>query len=251
MSNSQTSQTKPAVLIVPGAWHYPSHYSSFAQALKAQDLVVQCIDLPSVSQCPQPSLDADVGAIRKAITELADAGHNVTLFTHSYGSIPAYNAIKGLDKQTRAREGQYGGVVHMIFCAAFIVPEGKSLIAAFGGNDLPWFKVNSERTIVRPDTPEFIFYNSLAPEQQKANIATLGPFSYQCFHSPVVYAGYKDVPCTYILAELDNALPLSIQESLVRAAEGQWKTVLVNSDHSPFLSRQDECVAIVTTAAGA
>lgn len=86
--------------------------------------------------------DEDAGIIRSAVEELLDAGKDVLLVVHSYGSIPACDAIVGLSKTEREAHGRAGGVVALVYIAAFILPEGASLIDGLGGNDLPWWDVD-------------------------------------------------------------------------------------------------------------
>ena len=72
---------------------------------------------------------------------------------HSYGGVPGCEALaeylSDLEDGQAAGEGKgkgkgregWGNVRRLVFCTAFVLPKGGSLMAALGGKDLPWFKV--------------------------------------------------------------------------------------------------------------
>lgn len=171
---------------------------------------------------------------------------------HSYGSIPASESIKGLDLKSRQAAGKKGGVSHFFFCAAFIIPEGQTLISAFGGNDLPWFNVSQDKMEINPDTPEKVFYNDLPEADQKAAVAKLMPQSYQVMHSTATYAAWRDVPSTYLYCKQDAAIPLEIQKLMVEGtAQGvPIATEMVDAGHSPFMGKPKDVVDAIRRAAG-
>ena len=196
------------IVFVPGAWHTPDAFQPVVSQLEAAGYKTDLVSLPSVG--PKEHLknfNPDVDEIRKHIQTAADAGQNVVVVAHSYGSIPSSEAIKGLDLKSRQAAGKSGGVTHFFFMTAFIIKEGDTLIGAFGGNDLPWFNINEARTEVNPDGPADVFYNDLPEAEQKAAVKKLLPFSYQCFHSEVTYAAWRDVPSTYLYCKQDAAIP--------------------------------------------
>lgn len=241
------------LLFVPGAWHSPDCFDPVIQRLKAANYSTCKVHLPSVNP-PSHYLDfsADVSHIRTQIETAVDAGQNVVVVVHSYGSLPTNEAIKGLDIKTRQGEGLKGGVTHLFFCCSFIIPEGQSLISAFGGNDLPWFRVSDDRLEVHPATPDQIFYNDCDDEQVKNAVAALEAHSYQTFHSPCTYAAWKHVPSTYLYCRKDAAIPLTVQMMMVEeTAKGFGiNTETVDASHSPFYSKPDEVTAAILRAAG-
>jgi len=70
---------------------------------------------------------------------------------HSYGGVPGCEALaeylSDLEDSKAAGEGKgkvregWGKVRRLVFCTAFVLPKGGSLMAALGGKDLPWFRV--------------------------------------------------------------------------------------------------------------
>lgn len=241
------------ILFVPGAWHKPECFSPSADHLTQAGYKMVLVDLPSVGPPKHlPNFNADVDEIRKQITKASDAGQNVVVVAHSYGSIPSSEAIKGLDLKSRSAEGKKGGVSHFFLCSAFIIPEGATLISAFGGNDLPWFMINEERTEVNPEGPEQVFYNDLPKEEQDAAVKKLVPQSYQVMHSPLTYCAWRDVPTSYLYCEQDQAIPIHIQKLMVEGtAEGvNIQTSVVDAGHSPFMGKPKETADAIRRAAG-
>lgn len=117
--------TKPTVLLVPGAWHEPGSFAPLTSQLEAAGYTVRGVSLPSIGgEKPLKDFQPDVDAIRSMIETAADADEDILVLMHSYGSMPAGEAVKGLDKMSRRKEGKTGGVSHLFYCSAFVL--GKS-----------------------------------------------------------------------------------------------------------------------------
>jgi pimeloyl-ACP methyl ester carboxylesterase len=56
-------------------------------------------------------------------------------------------------------------------------------------------------------------------------------------------AAWHDRPSTYVVCERDQAIPLSAQEAMARRAGA---TVRLDAGHSPFLSRPNDLVKLLT-----
>jgi len=137
------SSLKPAIVIVPGAWHPASCYDGLANQLKAADFTVLTATLPSLNP-PNPltaTCTEDAKAVRKVILSLLDVGKDVVLVNHSYGGVPGNCAARGLSKATYGKPG-VGGVIGIIHMASFVVPGGTSLVDFGGGTHPPYILVN-------------------------------------------------------------------------------------------------------------
>jgi pimeloyl-ACP methyl ester carboxylesterase len=246
MSNTTT---KPTILFIPGAWHLPSCYSLVETPLSSLGYPTVTVSLPSNAHTPIPSFEPDIAAIRTALTPLVHAGKDVILVAHSYGSMPANEAIKGLARSERLRKGEKGGVAHYVFLSAFVTPVGTSLMDALHHADLPWFIVDEDKALVRPENPREIFYNDLDAETAAECVEQLVPFSYQCYFGKTGYAAYEDVESTFVFCTEDRAIPLQVQEGMVAGAEQQGakfgRVVLEGSSHSPMISRPDEVAEVI------
>ena len=136
----------PTIVLVPGAWHLPIHYSLLILKLKSYGFPVESEKLPSVNS-PKPkeqSVAKDADFIKNSVLKpLLDAGKDVVMLLHSYGGCPGSVAAKGQSKTERAAAGKKGGVVGLIFMCAFVAPEGASLKGSLpGGVYDPWVIVN-------------------------------------------------------------------------------------------------------------
>jgi hypothetical protein len=66
-------------------------------------------------------------------------------------------------------------------------------------------------------------------------------------------AAWKTIPSSYLICEDDRAIPVFIQEAMVKACQdagASMETERVFSSHSPFLSKPDETVGFLRRAAG-
>lgn len=66
----------------------------------------------------------------------------MVILAHSYGATVASGAAKGLDKPARAKNGQPGGVIGLIYVAGNIVLDDESLGEASGGIYPPFIKLD-------------------------------------------------------------------------------------------------------------
>lgn len=243
--------SKPTVIFVPGAWHGPEAFSQVSSILENAGYHTVSIALASVNASqPLTGFEPDVDRIRAAVQQTCDAGQDVILFMHSYGSIPAFESIKGLTKAARQQAGKQGGVTRLFFCCAFVLPEGGSLIGALGGKPLPWFIVEDDEMVVHASTPEKIFYNDLDEKTAAKWVSALKPFSYKTFSSKVTYAGWRDVPSTYLFCEKDQAIPLEAQKGMVQGSGVNFDSETLDASHSPFLSMPEKVAEAVRRSAG-
>ena len=75
------------------------------------------------------------------------------------------------------------------------------------------------------------------------------------FKSVQTYVPYADVPCSYLVCEADNAVPVMAQEGMIQAAgkveDGGFGEVRrCGAGHSPFLSQVELVGVFVREAAG-
>ena len=81
--------------------------------------------------------------------------------------------------------------------------------------------------------PQDTFYNTCAPAIADAAAARLRPHRIAAFVQPVRSVAWRDVPSTYVICDLDNAIPVPAQEAMSARA---GTTHRLESDHSPFLT---------------
>lgn len=148
---------KPTIVIVPGAWQFTSVFVPFADLLRGQGFTTEIVDMPSVggTELPLTGLDEDIKAVRDVVQPLVEAGKEVVLLTHSAGGVSGSGAVKGLDVKARKEAGLAGGVVRVIFMAAFMVPKGSSLLEMLGGKPAPWMIVEVSSRLARVRSGSF------------------------------------------------------------------------------------------------
>lgn len=129
----------PTVVLVPGAWHSPVHYTELITLLRYAGYHTVSARNPSCNSANPDvqSVAGDAAAIRNnLILPQINVGKNVVLAMHSYGGCPGAVAAKGLSKTERAAEGLPGGIIGIIMICAFVALEGQSLVSTLPGKQL-------------------------------------------------------------------------------------------------------------------
>lgn len=238
MSETPVLTSRPSVILVHGSWHTNEYFGPLRSLLEAKGYPTIAPLLPTTGGTPgKVGLHEDAAVVRAEIKKLVDQGKDVILVMHSYGGLVGSQAVEGFGKASRKQHGLSGGVIHMAFITAFLLPEGSSLAAAIAA------KLEGE-TYMMPN-PETKFYNDLSEEEQKLWVAKLKPIPVACHTAPLTHAGWQHVPVSYLFCENDIALPIQLRERMVATAKEAGVTVWTKSctsGHSPMLS-QPEVVA--------
>ena len=129
------------IVIIPGAFHSPSHYGELIAQLHRAGYSTLCLALPTLN--PQNPHTADVAGdtafIRdKILFPLLEAGQDTLLVMHSYGGIPGSCAAKGLSKVERKCQGHTGGIIGIVYIASVLAGECESLFDGNGKMPNPW-----------------------------------------------------------------------------------------------------------------
>jgi pimeloyl-ACP methyl ester carboxylesterase len=101
-----------------------------------------------------------------------------------------------------------------------------------------------------------LFYHDLPEEEGKAWVDKLAPHSLKSLAEggEYAYAGWKDVPCWYLLATEDHSLPEEVGEMFVKGAEDAGADVTMRkiaASHSPMLSQPQKTAEFMLEAAAA
>ncbi|KAL6412115.1 hypothetical protein AUP68_04498 [Ilyonectria robusta] len=144
------ADSKPTILLAPGAWHTADCFDVVRDALHARGWSTEAVDYPSVgAEPPNKGLSDDAAALRTAAERLVGAGKQIVLVVHSYGGLVGANAVQGLGYQQRLKQGLPGGIIMFVYLAAFVTPLGKSIKEMLGGQFLPWMNFQVCFTPVR------------------------------------------------------------------------------------------------------
>ncbi|KAH7392808.1 Alpha/beta hydrolase fold-1 [Pyrenochaeta sp. MPI-SDFR-AT-0127] len=218
--------------------------------LEALGYTVHGRQLPAIGNPnPPKDLSEDIAAVRSMVEEAIGDGNDVVVIPHSWGGVVAGSALVGLGKKEREAEGKKGGVTKAGYMAAFIVPEGVSLMDSLPGV-LDWWDIDGPH--VRATDPN-IFYNDLSESEQKHWQSQLQTHALATFYAKSTGAGWRNIPTDYLVCEDDLAIPAAAQEGMVKAvkeAGADIEITRIKAGHSPFLSKPDETVAWIQKVAG-
>lgn len=131
-----STQTKPTIVLIPGAWHSPVHYTTLIDLLEQAGYPVFPCRLPSVDASDPNivSVATDTDFIQnRLLIPLLTEGRDILLIMHSYGGMPGSAAAKGLSKRERQAAGKAGGIIGLVYIAAVLAHEGQSLEEVMGG----------------------------------------------------------------------------------------------------------------------
>ncbi|KAL8775133.1 MAG: hypothetical protein Q9209_000612 [Squamulea sp. 1 TL-2023] len=249
-----TSNPNITFVIVPGAWHPSSIYGDFVSHLQEAGYGATVATYPSCdSQSPKTTTcEEDSKAVRQHCMSLIEKeSKELVLVCHSYGGIPAAGAAFGLSKENRLQEGKNGGVIGLVYMAAFVVPEGSSLLMFLGGKHAPY---------VVPDTPSEgmataspaveTFFNDIDKDTAARLAATLVPHAMLAFDSQAsppawaepAYEGRR----AFVRCLQDQALPTFIQDMFVQKSGVGWHVKDIDAGHSAYVSRLKEVSEAIT-----
>jgi hypothetical protein len=248
---------EPAALIVSGSWHLPVHYDLLAKSLQRtgfQD--VRNPRIPTaVEKFPIPAeatLEGDTKVIRSELASLADAGHAITIICHSYGGVLASNSVDGFLRTQREAAGKPGGVVHVVYMAAFIIAPGTALGDSFGGNIPDWLQLNEANGTLHISDHRMSFYNDLEETEalnwtEKCVHCSLHCFQDKLSSAPYEYIG-KGLDVTYLVCEQDYRLIVPIQEAMSNLLGEHKNMEYIDAGHCAMVSASKEVASVVWRA---
>lgn len=255
------SSVKPTLLFLHGGWHVPESYHKLTSAFRAAGFEVHIPRYLSMNQSRPPNADltSDTDLIRSYATSLVEAGRTVIVLMHSYGGQVGTNALYGLSKESRAAQGKQGGITHLIYMAAFALPEGKSMmdkVAEFGHMDrVPIaFGFDEDQSCV-PNYPKEgligeVYANELDAKELEAYLGSLLRWNGRCMYVPIqnTPAWSDKVRISYIHTTGDATVPLDYQKNVVEFLEREGKTVEtfeLETGHCPNLTATHDVVDAV------
>ncbi|OBW64866.1 MAG: Uncharacterized protein AUREO_050680 [Aureobasidium pullulans] len=237
--------SKPSIVLVPGAWHVPAHFNQVIDKLEDQGYVCLCVNLPTNTRDPLVDsrllgIEDDVAAIRAAVTNQLDAGNDVVVVTHSYGTVPGTAALTGLNLKARKTAGNTNGVVGVVIISGFILPPDSTMLTIMN-NQLPpqyLLETNTSLPFAGPGAIN-ILYNDIEHNEALKAVWRLEPQSYGVNTSiiPDQVAGITGIPVSYLLCKDNRAVPFVMQSAAVEAMREKGVHVykeIAKSGHSPF-----------------
>ncbi|THZ58120.1 hypothetical protein D6C85_10319 [Aureobasidium pullulans] len=220
--------SKPSIVLVPGAWHVPAHFNHVIEKLEDQAYVCVGVNLPTNSRNPLVDgrllgIEDDVAAIRAAVTNQLDAGNDVVVVTHSYGTVPGTAALTGLSLKARKTAGNTNGVVGVVIISGFILPPDSTMLTIMNGQLPPQYLLETNTTLPFAGPGAInILYNDIDHNEALKAVWKLAPQSYGVNTSiiPDQVAG---------ITGIQNAAVEALREKSVHV----YKEI-AKSGHSPF-----------------
>ncbi|KAI1809063.1 alpha/beta-hydrolase [Poronia punctata] len=238
------SNVKHTILIVHGGWHVPESYTKLTTALESSGYEVHIPHLPSVKDVRPPTGDlySDTDVIRSYAENLVQDGRHVVALMHSYGGQVGTNAMHGLGVETRATHGLQGGISHLIYMAAYALPEGTAMmekVKEFGHMHLVplAFDIAEEDFSCLSRDPKMLLVGPGPDEEEMAKyLDTFTRWNGKCMYQPIRHAAWRDIPVSYIHSSNDMTVPMDYQKNFVQVLEKEGREVRtfdVASGHCP------------------
>ncbi|KAI1424667.1 Alpha/beta hydrolase fold-1 [Xylaria sp. FL1777] len=251
MATSTIAETKrlPIIFFVPGAWHSPWVFDGVRSILSARGFGTETSSLATVGSADSSvGLSNDAAKVRSALTKLIDNGKEVILVVHSYGGVVASNAVQGLGIEQRTGNGVQGGIVMILYLAAFAIPTKTNFLTALGGSNLPWWKI-SEDGFFMPIQPLDVFYADVEATLANKAVDALRKMPLRIATDISTYDPREEsFEVGYIFAEEDQALPIGAQRAMFAEFPVGSFSASLTSSHSPFLSIPDTLVDVIQRA---
>ncbi|KAH9896243.1 Alpha/beta hydrolase fold-1 [Xylariomycetidae sp. FL2044] len=243
---------KPSFLIVPGALGPADIYDRIVDLVTAKGYEIRALQLPSVKsrtetrQRSPPTMYADVALIATEATALADDGKDVVIIGHSYGGQPATESVRGLTKEARSKEGKKGGIIRLAYMAALVPqfeqaanevlgggrPEGESVMMDL--DEWGWITISDVTQAASLSLSE------LPKEEGEYWAGRLTAHSSVALMDPCRYAGWKDLPVSYLVCENDHTVTLENQTTLIDMVERETgrnvDVMRIASGHAPNIT---------------
>lgn len=252
-----SASEKPIIVVVPGAWCRPGLYAPLTDLLQNAGYKVHVVDLPSNGDPPSfaPDWTPDLRLIASSVESYADQGENIVVVAHSAGGASATEAVKNLSVQERQDAGKLGGVSRLVYLAAFAPELGVSTLTHEQVREMfYWALIEDEVDYPDPKLLDEFLFTDLSP----AHLVKYRPFvqksawrARQHANTDVTYVGWKHIPSSYLITQLDKAVPSEMQEMIVAQEGSKFDDVLrIQAGHSPFISHAGITANFVRRAAG-
>ncbi|KAF7626495.1 hypothetical protein AFLA_013886 [Aspergillus flavus NRRL3357] len=251
------SQSKPSIIIVPGSFSLPEFYDAVTDRVASKGYEIKAIRLRSTEKLQQPAtMYDDAAAIASEVAALVDQGKEVILVVHSYGGVPASESIKGLAKTEDS--GKAGGIVNLAYLTAVVPELGASsadVLADIPTENRVELQLEDDGYLVmaNPTASASLCFSDLPVEEGEAWMKRFARHSAASFTNPLTYAGYKDLPVSYLLCADDKVIPAREQQKgidmIERETGREVDVTVIQTGHFPIPSAPEKVVDWITSLA--
>ena len=240
-------------LLVHGAWHGAWCWERLTPLLEARGHKVVAPDLPGMGEDPTPLEDVSVEQWSEFIASAARRQDEpVILVGHSRAGIVVSQA------------GEYAreSIAALVYLAAFLVPNGKTLEGVM--RQIPArpesagsLVMNADDTTSRiaDDAVQRVFFNTTRPDLVERAKQLVGAEPMRSFTTPahLTDARWGSIPRYYIECTEDRAIAPALQRMMQEKLPCR-RAFQLSTDHSPFYSAPEaltECLDAIAADVGA
>jgi pimeloyl-ACP methyl ester carboxylesterase len=235
----------PTIVLLQGTFQLPKVYYDFAKLIKSHGFPVVQPRYPSLNQddpdLASRDLTDDVAVVEAAIRDIVEEQNKRAIIVmHSYGGLVGAESVpEELTVKSRQEKGLDGGVEHLFYLTAFVMPLGRSIFDMIGNSTQHEF---FDGLFVMKDPLEKM-YNDLPRPEAECLAATVIPQSAAVLKTPMKRAAWRYLPSMFVKCTGDQAVLPPVQDSFAKMADSTVRTI--NSGHSAFLSHPQEVVALL------
>lgn len=241
------------IVLVHGAFGGAWCWEPVLPGLREAGHTAQALDLPGSGEDHTPLPEVTLTAYAESICRGLADGPPALLVGHSMGGVAITQAAARCPERIAA----------LAYVTAFLPADGQSLADLSAMPEAAGDQVQANM-VVTGDPPVATLPAEAAPdalfgccddEQASWGVGHLGQQAVAPFTEQVTLAGpgrdaFAALPRAYVTCTRDRAIPPAAQRRMFEAA-GCDPVFELDTDHSPWISRTDELVAILDRLAGA
>jgi len=243
------ASTRLTFILIHGAWQGAWAWETIVPRLKAAGHDAIAVDLPGNGHNPMPASEVNLACYAAHVVDIIDATKGpIVMVGHSMGGTAAAQACELRPER----------IALAIFLAAFLLPDGMSVLQFYELHLEPWMVGAHKRVTydgtgllssIDPASAAEVFYHKADRALAEAAARRLTPQPEGGRRSQLELSAdrFGTVPRVYIEAREDRSVHLPLQRKMLelspcRAVYG------LDSDHAPQLSDPDALVALFLTA---
>ncbi|OBA79510.1 esterase [Mycobacterium sp. 1164966.3] len=244
MGATGDSRPLPALVLVHGGGLAADSWELTIDAIRRlePELKVLAVDLPGRRDKPAYLLTVTIADfVISVVDDIEDAGlEDLVIVGHSMAGLTIPGVVSKLGS-SKVRE--------MVFAAAFVPPEGKSLVDTLTGVWAPIARRNAKRGGLS-QTPaagiRFTYLNGVTQARRRFLAGKVHPESARMLAEKVSRQGMPDdIPRTWILTLRDRALSAKMQRQYIDALGGVQTLIPMDTCHCLMVSEPERLAQIL------
>jgi pimeloyl-ACP methyl ester carboxylesterase len=246
---STTVTQRFTFILIHGAWQGAWAWETIVPRLKTLGHEVVAVDLPGNGHNPLPPAEVDLRRYAAHVVDIIDATEGpIVMIGHSMGGVAAAQAC----------ELRPEAIALAIFLAAFLLPDGMSVLQFYDCYLEPWMRGAHARVTydetgllshIDPASAVDVFYHKADRALAEAAARRLTPQPEGGRRSQIKLSQerFGTVPKVYIEARDDRSVHLPLQRKMQELSPC-LAVYGLDSDHAPQLSQPDQLVAVIMQA---